>query len=148
MAELWLTPVTETGPDGTLTLGGDRIRVDADAAWAAFRAKLQRLHPRLVPLFKANMLLGEEADETDGSCGASAADLRLDSGEPIVLGAGGLPASHCALSFFDRLLAPSQSLQLLERLAPEPEGSGPESRLHAAIAEWLGQGCAVVVLQD
>ncbi|WP_135546812.1 hypothetical protein [Paenibacillus cymbidii] len=146
MADLWLTPVKETGAAGTISLGGERIRLGGGEPWGTLRGKLQQLHPRLVPLFKANMLLGDEAD-ADDSCGAAAIDLRLDDGESILLGAGGLPASHCALSFFDRLLSPAQSLQVLERL--ESSGASSDERhLAQTIVEWLKAGSAVIVLQD
>lgn len=149
MTRLWLTSVTATAP---VTIGADRMAVDAPAEWETFRRALHAVHPRLLPLFKARLLT---ADDDDAGCGgADGGELELAGGRPIVLAAEegtiGLRLSACAEAFLDRLIAPAEALRLI-RSAGLPEDAVLTERQKlwlGTVRMWWERGLAAMVLLE
>lgn len=144
MAQLWLASITSTAP---VTIGADRIAVDAAAE---FRTALHAVHPRLLPLFKARLLA---ADDDETSCGgADSGELQLDDAEAIVFDDGsetGLHLSHCAEAFLDRLLGPTEALQLAQAAVRQGlELAETQLIWWNAMVRWWQEGLSVVLLLD
>lgn len=152
MGTLWLTSAAVQA-DGAVVLGADRIALDEAPALAAFRGKLHRLHPWLLPFIKADSLASE--DDDGDACGGGTAAFHLDGAEPIALGGEAMPLSHCGQSFFDRLPSPAATL---ERLRPALEAqavngadrfdSPYERELLTAMERWLSGEAAVILIKE
>jgi hypothetical protein len=152
MSQFWLTPVT-IAP--FVVLGDERTKV-AGAAWEAFRRRLNAVHPRLLPLFKARLLPGDsggqlgEADEAGGagtgaSCGAAAHALELGVPGAIAFDGTLFTLSHCGEAFFARLLLPREALWLAEPLAGGAL-TGQERGWLDAMCRWWRQERFVILL--
>jgi len=129
MAVYWLVPVEREDP---LILSADRIFLGGGVAPDNFRAKLHRLHPRLLPMVKASILPGEGDEETDLSACGAGPDLPLHEGLPISF--DGMPhtLSECGRAFIDRLpLLREQQSQLVEAVNRSDAGWTLEEK------EWL-----------
>jgi|GEM_PF-2045875 len=125
MARYWLTPVTAKEP---LTLGAGRLICEPQEELERLRELLAGLHPRLLPLFKASLLPGDDAD----ACGSEEAEPDWAGGRDIRFDGLPLTLSHCGEAFIDRLLSPREALALLGEA-----GFGAQSNIapQAAFAE-------------
>lgn len=146
MSHFWLTPVT-TAP--FVVLGDEREKVGG-AAWEAFRRRLGAVHPRLVPLFKSQLLAADEGEAAHSGAGIGAvcggADgFELDIPGPIAFDGSFYTLSHCGEAFFDRLLDPEDALPLAESLVDEAL-TEPERSWLDAMCRWWRQGRFVVLL--
>jgi hypothetical protein len=155
MPKLWLVPLTTASP---VTIGADRIALQATPEWETFRQALQAVHPRLLPLFKAHLL--PAADDEGLVCGmeGEAESFALDSAGDIVFtgaeeGAASLRLSHCAEAFLERLLPPEEALRLVEEasvtLRFDELGQSPLPLIwKAKLTAWWRQGQSAVVLAE
>ena len=138
----WLMPIVHNDP---LTLGRERISLQVTDKIASFRIKLSAIHPRLLPMFKANLLLSDDPDV----CGSvDIPDLQLNEhhNRDIVLQSPTLPISHCAEAFFDRLLSPNEAVKLLE--ADSHSWTSEEGHLISVMLNWYRNGHAVFLLAE
>jgi hypothetical protein len=142
MARFWLTPVTAWSP---LMFGEQRILCEDQAAFHDWRQSLYAVNPRLLPLFKAGLLLsdGEEDDEAL-SCGIDDELIDWASGKAIVFDGQPLHLSHCGEAFLDRLLQPKDALALLVNANIEVQ----DQIWSPLFTEWLLQGWSVIVLKE
>ncbi|MFC0216322.1 hypothetical protein ACFFK0_28395 [Paenibacillus chartarius] len=141
MPQLWLCPIRTDEP---VTIGADRMTVEADSPeWMTFRQSLHAVHPRLLPLFKADLLLADDEDGRE-ACGGREEDaaVSLAAGGEIVLDERhDMPLSHCAEAFLDRLLTPQEALSLWASAAQPPQGVWSELLL-----AWWGRGLSPILL--
>ncbi|MCD1261534.1 hypothetical protein B5M42_022280 [Paenibacillus athensensis] len=143
MARYWLTPVTAKEP---LTLGGERLVCEPQAELERLREQLAKLHPRLLPMFKASLLPGDEEAE---ACGDEAAEPDWGGGDDIRFDGVSLMLSHCAEAFIDRLLSPREALTLLDEAGAEGEEVFVSSaRWLGVMRQWLAAGCEVILLRE
>jgi hypothetical protein len=144
MPRYWLTPIIQMSP---LRLGSDRIICDPTAEFEAFRGRLQSVHPRLLPMFKASLLLSEE----DGLCGSDDGTMDWNSGRDLVFDGDPLYLSHCAEAFLDRLLATPEAAALL--LAASKSNQDADWTVMQAhwldlCLNWLKEGHEVILLRE
>lgn len=150
MTRLWLTSISTTAP---VAIGADRMAVDAAADWDTFRRTLHAVHPRLLPLFKARLLV---ADDDDAYCGgAESKVLELDGSQAIVFDGDAdtdgerLLLSHCAEAFLERLLAPLEALQMTQMARIGDQALTERQKLWLeTMLHWWRQGFSVVLLLE
>lgn len=97
MVRYWLTPVVEKQP---LRLGSARLYCEPVQELESLRAKLATVHPRLLPMFKANLLLSDDED----ACGSEIGRIDLLEACELVFDGSPLRLSHCGEAFLDRIL--------------------------------------------
>jgi hypothetical protein len=141
----WLTPIISRTP---LKLGAERISCDPLTELEGFRSKLHIVHPRLLPMFKAGLLLSDEEE----ACGTDSGDLDWSTGDNIVFDSNPYTLSHCAEAFLDRLLSADESASLLHvAVQGNWDGGAWTSRqqdwLDACLG-WLKQGQEVILLRE
>lgn len=138
----WMIPIVHNDP---LTLGRERISLQVTEATASFRHKITALHPRLLPMFKANLLL---SDDPDLCGGIDIPDLQLMEyhNHDIILQAPALPISHCAEAFFDRLLKPDEAVRILE--STSQSWSSEEEHTISVMLSWYRNGYTVFLLAE
>src|SRR5690348_11757074 len=98
MAAFWLTPIIKREP---LVFGAARFSCLLTELFS-FREKLQRFNTRLLPLFKANLLLSDDIyeDDTGGAaCGSSTAAFSMSGGHELIFDGSPYLLSHCAKAF-------------------------------------------------
>jgi hypothetical protein len=146
MAIFWLTPVISKEP---LILGAERLKCLPAAELALFRQAMDAVHPWLLPLFKANLLL---SDGLDDSCGIDGEELTLSlaeaedivfDGEPFIL-------SHCTENFLERLLKIEQTqLGLVEAGAANKELWTSSQQLWLEhMDKWLAEQWEVIIIRE
>jgi hypothetical protein len=146
MAHFWLTPVMSKEP---LILGAGRLKCLPVDELVFFRQALDAVHPWLLPLFKANLLL---SDGLDDSCGIDGEELTLSlaeaedivfDGEPFVL-------SHCAEHFLERLLKIEQTQQGLIEVGAADQQLWTPAQLDwlAFMTKWLALHKEVILIRE
>jgi hypothetical protein len=146
MAHFWLTPVISKDP---LILGAERLKCLPVAELALFRQAMDAVHPWLLPLFKANLLL---SDGLDDSCGIDGEELTLSlaeaedivfDGEPYIL-------SNCADHFLERLLKIEQTQHgLVEAEAANKELWTSSQQLWLEhMNKWLADQREVIIIRE
>jgi hypothetical protein len=142
MSRYWLTPVLSRLP---LKLGADRISCEASADLDAFRAKLHRVHPWLLPMFKTSLLLSDD----DEACGSITTEIKLSQGQELIFDGEPFDLSHCAEAFFDRLLYPEKIVFLLNFDAnPSSDWTPDQLNWLEHISKWLHEGHEVILLRE
>jgi hypothetical protein len=146
MAHFWLTPLISKEP---LVLGADRFKCLPVTELALFRQALDAVHPWLLPLFKANLLLN---DGLDDSCGIDGDELTLSLAEAEDIVFDGMPyeLSHCADNFLERLLKIEQTQHALVEAGASKEGIWTPSQLLwlAHMSKWLADGKEVIIIRE
>jgi hypothetical protein len=146
MAHFWLTPVMSKEP---LILGADRLKCLPVDELTLFRRSMDTVHPWLLPLFKANLLL---SDGMDDSCGIDGEELTLSlaeaedivfNGEPFIL-------SLCADHFLERLLKIEQTQQGLVELGAAEKELWTPAQLDwlAHMSKWLALEKEVILIRE
>ncbi|MDD9270002.1 hypothetical protein ACFPES_23375 [Paenibacillus sp. GCM10023248] len=143
MTSYWLTPVVSGSP---LVLGAERIRCTPQEALDSLRELAGRKHPRLLPLFKASLLLSDDEE----LCGSEVMDLDLSISEAIVFDGAPFHLSHCGEAFLNHLLSREQALQLVSEweLNTEEEGSVHYRSWIREWRRWLATGYDVILLRE
>jgi hypothetical protein len=146
MAHFWLTPLISKEP---LILGAARIKCLPVAELNAFRQTLDAIHSWLLPLFKANLLLG---DDLDDACGIDDEELTLSlaEAEDIVFDGQPYVLSHCADNFLERLLTVEQTKRgLIEAGSGNNELWTPaQQEWLRYMAEWLAAHQEVIIVRE
>jgi hypothetical protein len=146
MAHFWLTPVMSKEP---LILGADRLKCLPVDELALFRQAMDTVHPWLLPLFKANLLLSDGLDDGCGIDGeeltlslAEAEDIVFD-GEPFIL-------SHCADHFLERLLKIEQTQQGLIEAGADDKELWTRAQLDwlAHMSKWFALHKEVILIRE
>jgi hypothetical protein len=109
MTQYWLTPLTNRQP---LILGEQRIRCSEDAEFLLFLAELKNVHSKFLPMFKSRLLLNDD----EGICGDGLQEIDLSMPGEIVFDGVQYSLSHCAESFVERLIHPSELLKELKNV--------------------------------
>jgi hypothetical protein len=146
MAHFWLTPVVSKEP---LILGADRLKCLPVAELALFRQAMDVVHPWLLPLFKANLLLSDGIDDT---CGIDDVELTLSlaEAEDIVFDGNPYVLSHCADNFLERLLKIEQTQRGLEEAgaANKELWSAPQQLWLDHMIKWLAASKEVIIVRE
>ncbi|MEX2462433.1 MAG: hypothetical protein WD469_14230 [Paenibacillaceae bacterium] len=146
MAHFWLTPLVSKAP---LIFGADRFKCIPVTELALFRQALDAVHPWLLPLFKANLLLN---DDLDDSCGNDSDEhtLSLAKAEDIVFDGKPYELSHCADNFLERLLKIEQiRLGLEEAGAVNKELWTTSQQLWLEqMSKWLAADMEVIIIRE
>lgn len=140
MTRYWLTPIAGYSP---LILGADRLDCSPLTKLEAFREMANGKHPRLLSMFKANLLLSDDEE----ICGSELVELDLTHSDAVVFDGDPFHLSHCAEAFLDRLLKREEALDLVSSL--------DDSALDAQQIIWKNQwlrwlelGCDVILLRE
>jgi hypothetical protein len=141
MSTYWLVPLTARDP---LVLGAERIRLVDSEMLAVFREQLSRLHPRCLLLFKSNLLVGDESEQ---SCSSEEAELRLEVAGDIVFDGSPYSLSHCAEALLDRLPSLSEAGQWL-READSSSWTPSQREYLEAMKEWNRRGFDVILIKE
>lgn len=143
MTSYWLTPIESYSP---LILGAERIHCVPLAALESFRELAGRMHPRLLPMFKASLLLSDDEE----LCGSDLVDLDLSQSEAIAFDGKPFHLSHCGEAFLDRLLSKEEVLKLVGTLElGDLEGDAVHlSMWRQEWLKWLESGCDVILLRE
>jgi hypothetical protein len=136
-----MTPILSRLP---LKLGADRISCEATAELDAFRAKLHRLHPWLLPMFKTSLLLSED----DEVCGSTKTEIEWSHAHELVFDGEPSHLSHCAEAFFDRLLGAEKVYSLLNFDAECRDWTPVQLNWLEPIYKWLREGHEVILLRE
>jgi hypothetical protein len=138
----WLTPIVESEP---LRLGSGRIACQPMQELEALRSELNRIHPRLLPMFKASLLLSDDEE----SCGSDA-EVHWLSGEDLVFDGKPLMLSHCAEAFMDHVLSSKEALGLLEKAIGSMPFACSLSQEHwvETCKDWLSQKWQVILFRE
>jgi hypothetical protein len=144
MSRYWLTPVLGRLP---LRLGANRISCEGSADLDDFRAKLQGVHPWLLPMFKATMLLSDN----DEVCGSAASQIDWSHAHDLVFDGEPFDLSHCAEAFFDRVLCAEKAASLLNfDVKTDRYSDWTPVQLHwlKYMSIWLHEGREVILLRE
>ncbi|MBP1992821.1 hypothetical protein [Paenibacillus eucommiae] len=141
MPRYWLTPVLGRSP---LRLGAERILGQPLGEFEAFRQMMHGLHPRLLPLFKADLLLSDDEE----LCGSNM-DVQLDLSEAgeLIFNGEPLHLSHCGEAFLDRLLRNEEAAALLLLDKGDLWTDAQLGWKHICI-EWLQRGWSIIILRE
>jgi hypothetical protein len=146
MAHFWLTPLVSKEP---LILGAERFKCLPVTELALFRQALDTVHPWLLPLFKANLLIN---DGLDDSCGIDGDELTLSlaEAEDIVFDGKPYELSHCADNFLERLLKIEQTkLALIEAGAADKERwTSHQQHWLEHMSKWLAEDMEVIIIRE
>jgi hypothetical protein len=140
MSRYWMTPILCRLP---LKLG-DRISCEATADLDAFRAKLHRLHPWLLPMFKTSLLLSDD----DEVCGSATTEIEWSHAHELVFDGEPFHLSHCAEAFFDRLLGAEKVASLLNFDIEMSDWTPVQLDWLEHISKWLHEGQEVILLRE
>jgi hypothetical protein len=141
MSRYWMTPILNRLP---LKLGADRISSEATAELDAFRAKLHRLNPWLLPMFKASLLLSDD----DEACGSTTTKIEWSHARELVFDGEPFHLSHCAEAFFDRLLGAEKVYSLLSFEAERRDWTPTQLNWLEHMSYWLREGQEVILLRE
>ncbi|CAG7620365.1 hypothetical protein ACFQI7_05820 [Paenibacillus allorhizosphaerae] len=151
MANLWLVPVRWDGTEAELH--SERLLLEPEEHKERLLRAVQAVHPRLLLLFKAALLLDDEAAD---ACGVAELPFALEQGGGIRLAAADAltdraagseplwPLSHCAEAYLHRLIAPAEAEQLMAAVNAEPD----IQPWIQAMRNWFGQGLHVILLRE
>jgi hypothetical protein len=143
MNRYWLTPIVNKSP---LRFGAARICCEPIRELDVFRESAQKLHPRLLPLFKASLLLSDDEEH----CGSELDDLALSDKKEIVFDGNPYHLSHCAEAFLDRLLSLQEAKGLVSSL--DVSGLEGQSEIHQHWKKqwllWLESSWDVILLRE
>ncbi|CAG7605845.1 hypothetical protein PAESOLCIP111_00852 [Paenibacillus solanacearum] len=153
MAKWWLVPARWDGM--TLELYPERLLLEPEERKAQLLQAVQQVHPHLLLMFKAALLLGDEAAE---ACGADELPFALEREGVIRLAAAESdalthvdanteplwPLSHCAEAYLHRLIAPAEAAQRMDSIIAELDME-PWIR---AMRNWYEQGLHVIMLRE
>jgi len=146
MAHFWLTPLISKEP---LILGAERSKCLPVTELAQFRQALDAVHPWLLPLFKANLLIN---DGFDDSCGIDGDELTLSlaEAEDIVFDGKPYELSHCADNFLERLLKIEETqLALLEAGALNKElWTSAQWQWLEYMNKWIAADMEVIIIRE
>jgi hypothetical protein len=144
MTGYWLTPIVGESP---LHLGKERILCKPLVELDAFREAMRTLHPRLLPMFKASLLLSDDEDH----CGSEVIKLDLSTNSELCFDGNPYYLSHCAEAFLDRLLEPDVAALLLAQSGESckmAEWTQLQLSWRECFTKWLEQGWKVVLLRE
>ncbi|MNI21359.1 hypothetical protein D3C73_748790 [compost metagenome] len=144
MTRYWLTPIIQKEP---LVLGAERICCEPIHVLEPLREAFQDIHPRLLPMFKASLLLSDEED----LCGDDEAEVDWDSGADIHLDGSPLVLSHCAEAFLDRLLSAIEVKRLLVDFTINDSDKAVNELQMLWIQymnDWLNHGWEIILLRE
>lgn len=146
MAHFWLTPLISKEP---LILGADRFKCLPVTELALFRQALDAVHPWLLPLFKANLLLN---DGFDDSCGIDGDELTLSLAEAEDIVFDGMPyeLSHCADNFLERLLKIKETqFALVEAGALNKDiWTASQWQWLQQMSKWIAADMEVIIIRE
>jgi hypothetical protein len=141
MSRYWLTPILSRHP---LKLGADRICCEATDDLDGFRAKLHRLHPWLLPMFKTSLLLSDN----DEVCGSTTTEIEWSLADELVFNGEPFHLSHCAEAFFNRLLGAEKAAALLSLDVEMSDWTPVQLNWFEHISKWLHEGQEVILLRE
>ncbi|GGI43384.1 hypothetical protein GCM10008018_01800 [Paenibacillus marchantiophytorum] len=143
MTRFWLTPIKSYSP---LVLGADRMECKPLADLEVLRAQAQEKHPRLLPMYKASLLLSDDEDV----CGSDLIELDLSDSEDVVFNGDPYHLSHCAEAFLDRLLGRQEVWDLVNAIEEEDSSDklAPQAQWRQLWLQWLESGCDVILLRE
>jgi hypothetical protein len=146
MAHFWLTPLISKDP---LILGADRLKCLPLAELTLFRQAMDAVHPWLLPIFKANLLLN---DGLDDNCGIDGEELTLSlaEAEDIVFDGSPYILSHCADNFLERLLKIEQSQRGLQEAGAANKKLWTKAQLLwlEFMSKWLDAQKEVILIRE
>ncbi len=148
MNMMWLCPINGLAP---FVLGAGRIPSFPSTEMDSFRRELRRIHPRLLMMFKANVLLGEPtesdlfADKAE-RCGMGKVPFSLAENKEIRFDTHSLALSACANAFIARLLPQAEATQLIDAMGPLK--SAEQQIWLRAMQGWMRQGKHVILIQE
>jgi hypothetical protein len=141
MSRYWLVPLWNRAP---LELGAGRICCEDSYELTDFRDHLSKLHPWMLPMFKASLLL---SDESEQACGTGESDIRLDDEGSIIFDDTVYSLSHCAEAFVDRLPNPEEASKWLKKA--DTMNWSPSHRAWLDIMlEWNRQGFDIMLIKE
>ncbi|MFD0692777.1 hypothetical protein ACFQZT_01590 [Paenibacillus sp. GCM10027628] len=143
MTRYWLTPIVNREP---LRFGADRICCDPLEVLDHFRDTAHMLHPRLLPMFKSNLLLSDDEE----LCGSEFIELDLSEADDVVFDGNPYYLSHCAEAFLDRLLNVPEVLQMVSTmdLAYLEAPFDKQQLWKQQWMAWLKSGWDVILLRE
>jgi hypothetical protein len=147
MAVYWLVPVEQEDP---LVLGADRISIGGGAAPDHFRAKLHRIHPRLLPMVKASILPGDPDEEADLSACGAGSDLPLHENVPLAFDGTPHVLSECGRAFIDRLPLLREQMSLLDAAvgSSDDDWTAEEREWLKLLLSWNETGRKAMLLKE
>lgn len=142
MTRYWLTPIVGYSP---LVLGRERVVVPSGEDLESFRMAASNLHPRLLPMFKASLLLSDDEDV----CGSDLVEFDLTQSGDLVFDGNPFHLSHCAEAFLDRLLPVKEALVFVKKMEESFDPSqGPHGAWSKQWLAWLEAGYELVLLRE
>jgi hypothetical protein len=145
MPRYWLTPIIDRFP---LKLGSERLCCEPLNELEVFRERMQSLHPRLLPMFKASLLLSDDEE----ICGSDVLELQWSGENDLVFDGAPFHLSHCAEAFLDRLLSTKEAASMLILGTDEMLSSWEWSTIQLQwLYKWIGwlqQDREVVLLRE
>ncbi|MDF2669201.1 MAG: hypothetical protein K0R67_1507 [Paenibacillus sp.] len=134
-------------------LGVERIQCSHDGELESFRNVLKRTHPRLLMMFKANVLLGEPTESDPSAiqadrCGTGRLPFSLSDNMPIVFDSSSQSLSSCAEAFIKRLLPLQEAQQLIHAIELEPASPDQHRDWLMTMQTWLNEGKYVILIQE
>ncbi|UKS30302.1 hypothetical protein LOZ80_15725 [Paenibacillus sp. HWE-109] len=141
MTRFWLTPIKSYSP---LVLGADRMACTPFTDLEVLRAKAHEKHPRLLPMYKASLLLSDDEDV----CGSDLVELDLSDAGDVVFNGNPYHLSHCAEAFLDRLLGRQEAWDLVKAIEDSSDKLSPEAKWKQLWLQWLESGCDVILLRE
>ncbi|MBD0379149.1 hypothetical protein [Paenibacillus sedimenti] len=143
MTKYWLTPIIHKFP---LQFGADRVCCEPLHELDSFREAAHKLHPRLLPMFKASLLLSDDEE----LCGSELIELDLSDVYEIVFDGRPYHLSHCAEAFLDRILNPQEVLQLVSTMDDNNSELSSDKQLlwKQLWLDWLKSGWDVILLRE
>lgn len=142
MNRYWLTPIICREP---VIFGADRLCCEPPGEADALREEAHALHPRLLPMFKASLLLSDDEE----LCGSELVEADLAAPGVLAFDGNPLHISYCAEAFLDRLLAPGVSKDLVRELKGGAGGLSDRQLLwKRQWLEWLENGFEVILLRE
>jgi hypothetical protein len=137
MVRYWLTPLSV---DPSMTISGMRECMHVTQA-TDLLSRLARLHPRLLPSFKMEMLTSGD-DDTCGGSEATPLSVQFEQAGDVEL-VGPWSLSHCGEAFIERLLPVETCLGLLAML-PESDVCPDVQKMQS----WWNQGYRIIMVKE
>ncbi|NEW05244.1 hypothetical protein GK047_04315 [Paenibacillus sp. SYP-B3998] len=143
MIRYWLTPIVNKSP---LKFGKARVNCEPLLELESLRNLSHQLHPRLLPMFKASLLLSDDEDV----CGSTYTELNLSDANEVVFDGHPYHLSHCAEAFLERVLRPAEALGFVSSMDLNVlEGVSGQSKYWRRLwIEWLESGWEVILLRE
>ena len=110
-----------------------------------FRLAASNQHPRLLPMFKASLLLSDDED----ICGSELVEFDLTQSDDLVFDGEPFHLSHCAEAFLDRLLPVKEALELVKKMEESVDRShGHHMAWIKQWIQWLEAGYEMVLIRE